>query len=212
MLIEKNLTPDLVYSPGRYFQTTRKHSTMWIVKALKGSRDYFLRKIVYRRYTIGEGFHAGLRVRIWGRQKVIIGRNFYIGRDSFIETDVVIGDNVMFGNRVAVIGRYDHHYQLPGIPTRLAPQIRDTEYNWKGIGVTTFIENDVWVGYGSTVMGGITIGEGSIIGAGSLVTKDVEPYSIYAGTPARKIRLRFDTCKELHKHLELVQSKYRGIL
>lgn len=212
MFIEKYLTPDLVYLPGRYFHTTRKHSTMWIVKALKRSRDYFLRKIIYRRYTIDEGFHAGLRVRIWGRQKVIIGRNFYIGRDSFIETDVVIGDNVMFANRVAIIGRYDHHYQLPGFPTRLAPQIRDADYNWKGIGLTTFIENDVWIGYGSTVMGGITIGEGSIIGAGSLVTKNVEPYSIYAGSPARKVRARFDTCEELQKHLELVQSKYRGIL
>ena len=118
----------------------------------------------------------------------------------------------MFANRVAIIGRYDHHYQLPGTPTRLAPQIRDADYNWKGIGLTTFIENDVWIGYGSTVMGGITIGEGSIIGAGSLVTKNVEPYSIYAGSPARKVRGRFDTCEELQKHLELVRSKYRGIL
>jgi chloramphenicol O-acetyltransferase type B len=212
MFTQKLVTTNWLYSRGHDFQTTGKHSTMRIVKTLKGIRDYFLRKVVYRRYTIGEGFHSGLRVRIWGRQKVIIGRNFYIGRDSFIEADVVIGDNVMFGNRVAIIGRYDHHYQLPGTPMRLAPQIRDAEYNWKGIGLTTFIENDVWIGYGSTVMGGITIGEGSIIGAGSLVTKDVEPYSIYAGSPARKVRGRFDTGEELHKHLELVQSKYRGIL
>lgn len=212
MFIEKLLTPALPYLRGPYTQTTRKHSSMWIVKFLKQSRDFFLRKIVYRRFRIGEGFHAGLRVRIWGRQKVIIGRNFYIGRDSFIETDVIIGDNVMFGNRVAVIGRYDHHYQLPGVPMRLAPQIRDPEYNWKGIGLTTIIENDVWIGYGSTVMGGVKIGEGSIIGAGSLVTKDVEPYSIYAGVPARKVRSRFENCEDLQKHLEMVQSKYRDIL
>jgi chloramphenicol O-acetyltransferase type B len=213
MFTGKLSTPDLLYLPEQNVQATRKHSTlMWIVKVIKQSRDYFLRKIVYRRFSIGRGFHAGLRVRIWGRQKVIIGQNFYIGRDSFIETDVVIGHNVMFGNRVAIIGRYDHHYQLPGMPMRLAPQIRDPEYNWKGIGLTTIIENDVWIGYGSTVMGGVKIGEGSIIGAGSLVTKDVEPYSIYAGVPARKVRSRFDTCEELRKHLQLVQSKYCGIL
>ncbi len=66
-------------------------------------RDLFLVKVLYRRFTIAKGFHAGLRVRIWGRDKVVIGRNFYIGRDSFIEADVIIGDNVMFGNRVAIM-------------------------------------------------------------------------------------------------------------
>ncbi len=185
---------------------------MSIIKVIRQLRDLLLCKVLYRRYEIAEGFHAGLRVRIWGRQKVVIGRNFYIGRDSFIETDVVIGNNVMFGNRVAIIGRYDHHYQKPGVPIRLAEQIRDPAYNWKGLGMTTIIEDDVWVGYGSTVLCGVTIGEGSIIGAGSLVTKDVEPYSIYAGVPARKVRSRFDNPLDLQTHLKLVQSKYYGKL
>jgi chloramphenicol O-acetyltransferase type B len=185
---------------------------MQLVKTIKQTRDLFLRKVVYRKYMIGPGFHAGARVRIWGRQKVVIGRNFYIGRDSFIETDVVIGDNVMLGNRVALVGRYDHHYQQVGTPIRLAMQIRDKAYDWKGLQYITTIENDVWIGYGSTIMGGVRIGEGSIIGACSLVTKDVEPYSIYAGVPARKVRGRFDTDDDLHKHLEIVQSKYCGVL
>jgi acetyltransferase-like isoleucine patch superfamily enzyme len=213
VLIEKRITPDLLYNDkGIVPEKPGKHSTMWIVKTIKQSRDLYLRKIIYRRFTIGEGFHAGLRVRIWGRMKVVIGRNFYIGRDSFIETDVIIGDNVMFGNRVALIGRYDHHYQQVGTPTRLAVQIRDPDYNWKGLGMTTVIENDVWIGYGSTVLGGVRIGEGSIIGAGSMVTKDVEPYSIYAGVPARKMRNRFDSCEDLQKHLKMVNSKYLGVL
>ena len=193
-------------------ETTRRTTTMSIGNVIRQARDLLLVKVMFRKCTIGKGFHAGLRVRIWGRDKVVIGRNFYIGRDSFIETDVIIGDNVMFGNRVALVGRYDHHYQLPGVPIRLAPQIRDADYKWKGIGLVTTIENDVWVGYGSTVMGGVTIGEGSIIGAGSLVTKDVEPYSIYAGVPARKIRDRFDNPIDLQTHLKLVQSKYYGKL
>jgi chloramphenicol O-acetyltransferase type B len=193
-------------------QKPAKYSIMGIVKTIKQSRNTFLRKVLYRKYAIGEGFHAGLRVRIWGRDKVIIGKNFYIGRDSFIETDVVIGDNVMFGNRVALVGRYDHHYQQVGVPIRLATQIRDKEYNWKGVGMTTVIENDVWVGYGTTVLGGVKIGEGSIIGACSVVTKDVEPYSIYTGVPARKVRNRFDNCEDLQKHLEMVNSKYNGLL
>ena len=54
------------------------------------------------------------------------------------------------------------------------------------------IENDVWIGYGSTVLGGVTIHNGAVIGAGSVVAKDVAPYTIVAGNPAREIRKRFD--------------------
>jgi chloramphenicol O-acetyltransferase type B len=179
-----------------------------IVVFLKKARNFFLRKIIYRKYEIDRGFYSGARVRIWGKSKIKIGKNFYIGRDSFIETDVNIGDDVIFGNRVAIIGRYDHCYQQVGTPIRLSIQIRDKSYNWKGLGLTTIIENDVWVGYGATILGGVKIGEGSIIGAGSLVTKDVAPYSIYAGTPARKVKDRFECFEDLQKHLYLVKSKY----
>src|SRR5689334_14729052 len=79
-------------------KTILKIVKMSILNVIRRMRDLLLVKVLYRRYTIGEGFHAGLRVRIWGREKVVIGRNFYIGRDSFIEADVMIGDNVMFGN------------------------------------------------------------------------------------------------------------------
>lgn len=55
------------------------------------------------------------------------------------------------------------------------------------------IEEDVWIGSNSVVLSGIRIGRGAIVGAGSIVTKDVEPYSIVAGNPAIKIRMRFST-------------------
>jgi len=54
------------------------------------------------------------------------------------------------------------------------------------------IGNDVWIGANATILAGITVGNGAIIGAHSLVTTDVEPYSIVAGTPAKLIRFRFD--------------------
>jgi acetyltransferase-like isoleucine patch superfamily enzyme len=57
--------------------------------------------------------------------------------------------------------------------------------------VITHIGNDVWVGANVTILKGIRIGDGSIIGAGSVVTKDVEPYSIVVGTPAKCIKYRF---------------------
>jgi len=185
---------------------------MGVVQFLKKIRNEFLRKVKYRHYQIGMGFYAGARVRIWGKQKIVIGKNFYIGRDSFIESDVVIGDNVIWANRVALVGRYDHHYQQLGMPVRLAMQIRDADYDWKGLNMITVFEDDVWVGYNSTILCGVTIGEGSIIAAGSLITKNVEPYYIYAGSPAKKIRGRFETDEDLQEHLSLVNSKYKGQL
>jgi len=53
------------------------------------------------------------------------------------------------------------------------------------------IGNDVWIGASSLIMGGITIGDGAIIGAGAVVTKDVPPYAIVGGNPAKLIRYRF---------------------
>lgn len=53
------------------------------------------------------------------------------------------------------------------------------------------VEDDVWIGFGSIILSGITIGKGAIIGAGSVVTKNVPPYAIVAGTPARILRYRF---------------------
>lgn len=61
-------------------------------------------------------------------------------------------------------------------------------YPFKG---DTVIGNDVWIGYRAAIMAGITVGDGAIIAAYSVVTKDVEPYSIVGGNPARLIRKRF---------------------
>ncbi|SKB15141.1 Virginiamycin A acetyltransferase [Planktothrix sp. PCC 11201] len=56
----------------------------------------------------------------------------------------------------------------------------------------TVIGNDVWIGYGATIMPGINIGDGAIIGAQSVVTRDVLPYTIVGGNPAKEIRKRFE--------------------
>lgn len=66
----------------------------------------------------------------------------------------------------------------------------------------TIIGNDVWVGYGATIMAGVTVGDGAIIATKSVVTKDVPPYTIVGGNPAREIRQRFSAA-EIERLLEL---------
>jgi acetyltransferase-like isoleucine patch superfamily enzyme len=177
-----------------------------MIRQIKKLRDIYLARVKWRRYIIGKNFHAGARVRLWARNRLEIGKDFYIGRDSQIEADCIIGNQVLFGNKVAIVGKYDHHFQELGKPTRLASQIRDKDYCWKGLDEITIIEDDVWVGYGSIIMSGVRIGEGSIIAAGSVVTKDVESYSIYGGNPAKKIRSRFPTDEDMVKHKILIKK------
>jgi acetyltransferase-like isoleucine patch superfamily enzyme len=158
-----------------------------------------LKHILWRNYSFGSNFHAGRNVFLWAKNNITIGDNFYIGRYSQIECDAIIGNNVIFANCVALVGRYDHHYQQIGTPIRLSSQIRDSDYQWKGIDSKVTIEDDVWVGYGAIIMSGVKIGRGSIIAAGSVVTKDIEPYSIVGGNPAKFIKFRF-TSDEIQSH------------
>ncbi len=65
------------------------------------------------------------------------------------------------------------------------------------------VGHDVWLGHNVIVMGGVTIGNGAVIGSGAIVTKDVPPYAICVGNPARVIKYRFE--KEIIEHLEEIQ-------
>jgi chloramphenicol O-acetyltransferase type B len=172
---------------------------------LKRFRCVVLKKTIWRKYQIGKNFHAGRGVFFWARKNIIIGDNFYIGKFSQIECDSIIGNNVIMANRVAIVGKYDHHYQQVGVPIRLASSIRDKDYDWKGLTSEVVIEDDVWIGYGSIILSGVRISQGSIIAAGSLVTKDIEPFSIYGGVPAKKLGNRFETVNDLDEHLRLLK-------
>lgn len=76
----------------------------------------------------------------------------------------------------------------------------DDFFNWRQEHLVT-IGNDVWIGHNATIMPGVTIGDGAVIGTGAVVTKDVAPYTIVAGVPAKKIKMRFDeiTIKRIQK-------------
>jgi len=172
-----------------------------MIRILRKLRHFYLVKIRWHNYTFGKDTYIGRAVYMWAKHSITIGDNFYIGKYSQIECDTLIGNDVMFANFVAVVGKYDHNYSEVGIPMRHASRIRDKGYNWKGLNEKVVIEDDVWVGHGSIILSGIRIGSGSIIAAGSVVTGNVEPYSIYGGNPATKIRDRFASEEEKAEHI-----------
>lgn len=128
------------------------------------------------------------------------GAYSYVGGHSTICPKVTIGNFTMLAHDVMILGG-DHNYKIAGIPTVFA-----------GRDVTrpTKIGDDVWVGAGSIIMAGVTIGDGAIIAAGSVVTKDVEAYCIYGGTPAKKIKTRFSD-EERQKHIAMLKDPWAVI-
>lgn len=111
---------------------------------------------------------------------ISIGNNSGIGVRCRIRGPLTIGDNVMMGPEVIILSG-GHGYQRVDIPMIAQP----TPPRRK-----TLIGNDIWIGTRAIIMPGIKIGDGVIIGAGSVVTKDVPDYAIIGGCPAKVIRFR----------------------
>lgn len=119
----------------------------------------------------------------------------YIGTGSKIYPKVKLGRYTMIANDVMIMGS-DHYFKDASLPTIFSGREELKE---------TIIGDDVWVGARSIIMTGIKIGNGAIVAAGSVVTKDVEPYSIVAGVPAKKIKMRF-TPEEIDIHEAMLKQ------
>lgn len=112
---------------------------------------------------------------------ITIGDNSGIGMNSWmLSPAITIGDDVMIGPYCIMLTA-GHNTQDISVP------MWQQGFNEPR---PIVIEDDVWIGARVTVLGGVTIGHGSIIGAGSVVTKSCEPYSVIAGNPARLIKKR----------------------
>ena len=117
-------------------------------------------------------FHAN-----WGGKHVRLGNYVYANFNLTLVDDgnIDIGDNVMFAPNVTVITAT--HPVLPAL------REKGLQFN-----VDVKICNNVWIGAGAIIMPGITVGENSVVGAGSVVTKDVPPNTVVVGNPARVLR------------------------
>jgi len=110
-----------------------------------------------------------------------IGNNVGINHFCFIGVrgDIEIGDNVIFGPRVNVFSE-NHNYHDIAVPIKNQGVIKGK----------TVIGNDVWIGANVSIMSDVTIGDGCIIAAGAVVTKDIPAYSVIGGVPAKVLKNR----------------------
>ncbi|MCO4293682.1 hypothetical protein NF867_12485 [Solitalea sp. MAHUQ-68] len=128
---------------------------------------------------LGKNTKIQQNVRFGNGKEITIGSFCAINENVYIQK-ASIGNYVMIAPNVAIIGS-SHDFESVEIPMIFQGTNRN-------IGPT--IDDDVWIGRNAIIMPGVQIGKGSIIGAGAVVTKDIEPYSIVGGVPAKLIKYR----------------------
>ena len=132
--------------------------------------------------------------------KIAIGNDVYIGpgaRFNAAFSTIRIGNKVLFGPDVTIAAG-DHRTDV------LGQYMYDVEEKLPENDKDVVIEDDVWVGMRVVILKGVTIGRGSIVGAGSVVVKDVKPYTIYLGAPPLKALSRWSE-EQIRHHEELLR-------
>jgi maltose O-acetyltransferase len=163
------------YGFARHLPVSYKYS--WVGKLAKQLRGLACSKLFQSTGTNinvehGADFDSGWCIEI--------GHHSSIGIRCKIPADLKIGNHVMMGPEVVILGT-NHKFEDTSRP------IQSQGYEE---GQPVHIEDDVWIGARAIILSGLVIGKGAIIGAGSVVTKDVPAYAICAGNPARVIRFR----------------------
>jgi acetyltransferase-like isoleucine patch superfamily enzyme len=131
---------------------------------------------------------------VFNREKLRLGTNSAWSQGCIFNCDggLSIGNNVLIGPHVC-IHTTNHNYSNPKIP--ICRQGNTPE--------PVIIHDDVWIGANAVVLPGVTVGKGSVIGAGSIVTKSIPPYSVAVGNPARVVKRRGE-----NMNLEQIMLKY----
>lgn len=167
------------------------------------------KKCIVRNVEMGEYCHIGENSRVYS---TYIGYGSGISRDSIMDS-VLIGKYTTLGPDIKVItgqhptskivSTHPAFYSVRGqmgftyVDKTIFNETRFAKDQYKVV-----IGNDVWIGSYTRIMEGVTIGDGAVVAAGAIVTRDVPPYAIVGGIPAKIIKYRFDT-KTIQKLIEL---------
>lgn len=156
-------------------------------------REYLKHKILTWKWRKRNKHNETAPNNIFDINKVIVGKYTY-GRLEVLmfnnENSLKIGSYCSVAPKTVFLLSADHYTNhISSFPYKVkVTKNLDKEGISKG---DIVVDDDVWIGYGSTIMSGVHVGQGAIIAAGSVVTKDVPPYAIVGGVPAKVIKYRF---------------------
>jgi len=132
---------------------------------------------------IGTNVHIYPGVRFFQPWCIEIGNNVSISTNVVIvgigEKKIRIGNNVLIGHGTQILGG-----------SHIIPKNHGNIFNSGNEAMEVVIEDGAWIGGNASILGGVLIGRGAVVGAGAVVTKDVAPYTIVGGVPAKVIRVR----------------------
>lgn len=173
-----------------------------IITYFPGRLGIFLRRTYLKKVLrkVGSNFVVSEGTIFDGR-KIEIGDNVYIGRFCCISSGVIVGNNVGINCNTSIEASKDSWITIGNdvlIARNVVIRANDHEYSRTDVpinqqghtGGNVHIGDDVWIGSNVVITRDVTIGSHSIVAAGSVVTNDVEQYSIVAGVPARLIKKR----------------------
>jgi len=121
--------------------------------------------------------------------RLSIGDRCFIGKGIIsVAEDIEIGNDVLVSWGVTITDHNSHSVKFSDRRRDVADWHARNK-NWTGVKTgKVVIQDKAWIGFNAIILKGVTIGEGAIVGAGSVVTKDVPPFTIVAGNPARVVR------------------------
>jgi acetyltransferase-like isoleucine patch superfamily enzyme len=143
---------------------------------------YILRRILVRRIfkQCGDGVLIKKNAYFGSGVDIQIGDRSQIGHNARVDHDTIIGNDVIMGPDVVILSS-SHAFEDKNIPINMQGAVAKRPVN---------IGNDVWIGTRVIILPGVNIGNGAVIGAGSVVTKDIPSYAIAAGVPTIVLRYR----------------------
>lgn len=121
--------------------------------------------------------------------KVSIGERTFIGASQLVcSNSITIGNDVMISWGVTIVDHNSHSVRFSEREKDVLDW-RENKKDWSTVNTAPVVIGDkAWLGFNSIILKGVTVGEGAVVGAGSVVTKDVAPWTIVGGNPARVIR------------------------
>jgi len=142
--------------------------------------------IVERGASVGDGTVVWVNTQI--REGASIGRNCTLGKDVFVDSGVSVGDRCKIQNGVQLFRGVTVGNQVFIGPCVVFTNDREPRAVGAWTPIETVVEDGVSIGANCTIICGVRLARGCMIGAGSVVTRDVEPFSLVVGNPARHLR------------------------